>query len=211
MSFSLDAFERTRPFLFHLTASHNLDRIRKQRKLFSAIALMRDAGQEVWGNKKRSGHLSVEIGGQLVVIRDQDPLYEGNVDLQGGWTFSTLIKALNNQVFFWPGTKEGPISYGVRHVERYRDEKPVLLRLPFSQLVSENKSRPPFFCKYNSGAPRCSGGTGSPRGPNTFVNANDATFTPGKVVEVVFREQISLPEITEYSSSLSNSWNRLYG
>ena len=43
-----------------------------------------------------------------------------------GFVFEDLVEILNGRVFFWPGAVGGPISYGVRHFERYQNEKPVI-------------------------------------------------------------------------------------
>src|SRR6185295_17449394 len=96
-----------------------------------------------------------------------------------------LLKAINERVFFWPGTEFRPISYGIRHFERYRSERPVILRCK-SDLLFNTPGQEPEFCKYNSGSPRCSNGIGSPRGPDTFVPASRAMFSAAKAVEVTF-------------------------
>jgi hypothetical protein len=209
MPFTIEDFGRSRSHLYHLTAPSNLQRIRRAMKLVSAAKLMAMANSEDWLTRRRRGHLELAVDGIAVVIRDQDPLHEGNVALQGGWTFVDLIRELNKLVFFWPGNRDGPVSYGIRHYERYRDQSPVILRLQLSHLVGTNDGVSPLFCRYNSGAPRCSNGHRSPRGPRTFVSAGDADFTPGRVVEVVFRDCVMLPEAIEIASRPTGPWRRM--
>lgn len=209
MSFTLEDFGRSRSHLYHLTAPGNLQRIRRAMKLVSAAKLMAMADSEEWVTRRRRGHLELAIDGSPVIIRDQDPLHEGNVALQGGWTFSDLIRELNKLVFFWPGNLDGPVSYGMRHFERYRNQSPVILRLQLSHLIGANSQGSPLFCRYNSGAPRCSNGHRSPRGPRTFVSAGDADFTPGRVVEVVFRNSVELPEAIEIANRPAGPWRGL--
>ena len=209
MPFTMDAFSQTRPYLYHLTAPRNLDRIQRQMRLVSDAKLMEEAHAEQWYRRKRVGHLEVEIDGQSVVIRDQDPLYEGNIALEGGWAFADLIAKLNGLVFFWPGNGNGPVSYGVRHYERYQDHVPVILRFQVADLIAANDGATPLFCKYNSGAPRCNNGQRSPRGPNTFISNDDADFTPGRVVEVVYQDSVVLPAAIELSTQPTGPWRTL--
>jgi hypothetical protein len=209
MPFTLDAFERVRPYLFHLTSSRNLARIRRLRQLHSASSILTSAGRPEAARERRRGHLSVNVAGEEVVIRDQDPLHRGNVTLHNGWSFEDLIESLNQRIFFWPGSADGPIAYGMRHFERYEAERPAVIRTSLQDLRNSNADLNPFFCKYNSGAPRCTQGRGSPRGENTFISAQNAPFTPGAVVEVVFNSELSLGDTTKYSASLNGPWHSL--
>ncbi len=76
----------------------------------------------------------------------------------GSYSYEDLIENLNRRIFFWPGTPAGPIGYGRRHFERYREENPVILRINVRSLLCANAKVEPKFCRYNSGSPRCSKG-----------------------------------------------------
>jgi len=143
------------------------------------------------------------------LLRDQSPLHQGNIALVGGYTYDDVIEQINRWIFFWPGTAEGPISYGVRHFERYREENPVILRMNIRSLLGSNPEVQPKFCRYNSGSPRCSNGAKSPRGPETFVPAGKFAETPGKVVEVTFEESIVLPADTTIGNHPNGPWRPL--
>jgi len=158
---------------------------------------------------RRSEPVPVSIGKRVVWLRDQGPLYEGNAKLPKGYTFEDLIESLNRRIFFWPGTAAGPISYGIRHFERYENEKPVILRLHFDTLLQANPAAMPRYCRYNSGSPRCSNGEKSPRGPDTFMLAADFSETPSKVVEVTFDTEMRLPVNTELGEQPRGPWKRL--
>jgi hypothetical protein len=66
-----------------------------------------------------------------------------------------------------------------------------------------------LFSKYNTGAPRCTKGKGSPRGPNTFVAVERATFSVSGVVEVAFKDAVKLPESTQIGDSPVGPWRTI--
>lgn len=152
----------------------------------------------------------IKIDDEIVSIRDQAPLQEGHIRFEGGWQMADLLKTLNDLVFFWPGTAAGPNDYGKRHFERYKAEGPAILRVRFESLVIANPASAPLFCKYNSGSPRCSNGQRSPRGPSTFVRESDRDFPPSRVVEVVFRGLVELPEDVEVGEDPSGPWQPMF-
>lgn len=207
----LERFVKARPYLYHLTHRENLTHIRDLRRLFPAAVLMERSGNVGLMRTPRRGLKSVSFEGRVIIIRDQDRLHEGNTGLARGYAFPDLIRALNRQIFFWPGTAAGPIGSGMRHFERYADERPFILRVEFESLHSLNSRIPPLFCRYNSGSPRCTPphGRKSPRGPNTFVSAANFNETPGKVVEVTFSAEINLPPDTQFSTHPRGPWKRL--
>ena len=209
MPFTIENFSRVRPFLYHLTAKQNLARIQRTGRLDCAATLMRAAGDESLITRKRRTAQVVTIAGEAVHIRDQSPLHEGNITFENGWSFPQLIGDLNRRVFFWPGTPGSPISYGIRHFERYREEAPALLRLSYNELLESNPDAIPLFCKFNSGSPRCSSGRGSSRSSQTFVTAQDAGFTPSNVVEVTFLESVHLPQNVHVSDVPDGPWHQL--
>jgi hypothetical protein len=200
----LRALCRIRPYIYHLTSSINVPKIRREGTLYSSAELLSNAPERLL--RKRGTCLSIEHNGEQVHIRDQAPLYAGNVRLEGGWAFADLLRALNERVFFWPGSSAGPISYGVRHFLRYREESPHILRMLLVDLMIANPTSPPQFCRFNSGSPRCSQGRGSLRGPSTFLGAEEADFPPSSVVEVTFLNRVTLPPCIELAVSPGGPW-----
>lgn len=203
--FTIADFLSLRPYLYHLTARANLPLIRKTGKLESAERLLTRGGLNQKIAERRPESIAVTVDGASVIIRDQRPLYQGNVDLGDGWNFADLVRHLNEHVFFWPGTAEKVINYGARHFERYREEGPVVLRVATEELLKASAGSPPLFCRYNSGSPRCVGGRKSPRGVNTFQPSYATTFNPGAVVEVVVKHTVALPHF-EAGTFRSGKW-----
>jgi hypothetical protein len=132
-----------------------------------------------------------------VTIRDQRPLQRGHVDLVGGWTWERYLVSLGERVFFWPGDPRGPISPGRRLIGSYSLNDQLTIRVNFLDLVKLNAGSTVYFCKYNSGAPRTFAGQRSPRGPHTFLKADEWTHHFSKVVEVSFIGSLSLPATAE--------------
>jgi hypothetical protein len=155
---------------------------------------------------RRRAHERIAVGTAVIVLRDQGPLHGGNLDLASGFSFEDLVEFLNRRVFLWPGTALSPNDYGVRHFERYQQEHPVLLRVGFRSLCFSNPSACPLYCRYNSGAPRCSQGRRSPRGPDTFVSAAEFGGTPGQVVELAFCTVVELPTDAEIGIHPNGPW-----
>ena len=210
MAFSFERFAAVRPYLYHLTATTNIRRLRSDRFLESAERLLNRGGQLDRPNQPRGGHQTIEIDGEAISIRDQAPLYEGNIEFEAGWTFPQFIALLNQRVFFWPGTAAGPIDYGLRHYDRYKAERPAVIRVRTQSLFRSNNLNPPLFCRYNSGSPRCSGGARSPRGSATFQTAGDNAYPPGKVVEVTLVGTACLPDDTELRGENWAEWGPLF-
>jgi hypothetical protein len=206
MPISAQKFLTLRPFLFHLTSSENLERILRTRRLESAMSLFRQARRTDLGRVRRRDHTVVQVAGESVRLRDQAPLHEGNMALERNWTFEDFVAYLNNHVFFWPGAADGPIAYGVRHYERYAEEKPVILRIPTAALLASNARQHPHFCRYNSGSPRCSNGRKSPRPSRTFVTANEADFGVGGIVEVTFPGGVHVPDRIDVGRHPQGPW-----
>lgn len=151
--------------------------------------------------------MSVPTGSGTVLIRDQKPLIDGAVEFEEGWDMKRFVQHVNQHVFFWPGTSSGPIEPGMNHFERYRAESPVILR--FSTRCPDFANLK--FSRYNSGAPRCSGGKHSPRGSRTYLPANEFPGTASKVIEVVAAGEYALPISVETSSSPTGPWRPLQG
>lgn len=206
MAFSLDRFQVVRPYLYHLTARTNLEQMRKSRRIFSAALLLEQTDNKHWLTERREKPVQIVLDGESISIRDQYPLHRGNLSLEVGWEFPAFVHHLNKHVFFWPGSAVQPIDYGIRHFQRYDAEDTIILKVPFTALQRQNPDSIALFCKYNSGSPRRVAGRASPRGASTFSPASEVGFTPGEVVEVVFRDQVDLPVEVQFSESLAGPW-----
>jgi hypothetical protein len=209
MALDVSAYARVRPYLYHLTAASNLPGIQAERRIQSAAMLTERACRPDLEGTRRPDHVPLHCNGVSATLRDQSPLHLANMRLDDGWTFGRFVAHLNAHVFFWPGTAEGPIDYGVRHFARYASEGPVVLRVPFLSAVAANPDAEPLFCKYNSGSPRWSGGAPAPRGGSTFVSASAANFRASEVVEVTFRQSIRLPDNCEWGRAAAGAWSFL--
>jgi len=207
MAFSKENYSKLRPYAYHLTSVSNLANIAKQKQIFSATKLLISSGRRDLLALKRKESEQVKIGGNTLMIRDQSPLHEGNMTLPKDYSFSDFIKYLNGHVFFWPGDEDSPIPYGQRHFERYKHQKPAIIRIEISALLAINTE--PYFSKCNSGSPRCSKGKGVPRGPNTFVTCDSAPYTAGQVKELVFKDHINLGAVWEYQVLGQKRWKKV--
>ena len=184
---------RYRPWLYHLTSRENLTAIRKELRLESAARLLEAAERSGDIQEKRADHQVIEVRGTARLLRDQRPLYAGNIEFEDGHGFEDVVAMLNRFVFFWPGTEEGPRDYGMRHFERYQSERPVVIRVRTEDVLGRSGGNGVRLCAYNSGAPRCSGGRKSPRGPQTFLPLSEFPHGVSRVVEVVVEHEVQLP------------------
>lgn len=166
-----EKFTKLRPYLYHLTATMNIGRILRLRRLDCAATLLEAGKRNGLLRERRMQGFIVCVDDQKVHIRDQKPLHPKNMKLTDGRTFERWLEHLNSFVFFWPGNAQGPIRPGVAHFNRYADERPAprLIRIPTQDLLAANTNSPPRFSRYNSGAPRQSKGKPIPRGPDTFT------------------------------------------
>lgn len=208
MALTLQGIIRLRPFLYHLTDARNTDRILRTGVLEPASVLANKAGRKDLLTAKRPGHVEVLVDSEPVFLRDQAPLHGGNMTLGSRWTFERFLRALNERVFFWPGSLAGPIEYGVRHYARYEAEEPSILRVSLASLVETNSGADVEICRYNSGSPRWSRGVAAPRGPDTFVSLSKATFSASQVVEVTVRGPVKLPAEIEIGTKPNGPWRR---
>jgi len=190
---TLDQFCRLRPFVYHLTAADNVSLIRQAGRLYSAAKMLRAANRDADVRRVRREQARIQHGGVLVSLRDQQPLRAKNCALSGLWSFDDLVEHLNDHVYFWPGNESRPISSGLNHFKRYKSEDAVVLKIQTSALFLSNPAAVPLFSRFNSGAPRWSGGKPSPRGPDLFMPAASFNGSPAEVIELVFRDEITLP------------------
>ena len=205
MPFDLTRLLRTRPYLYHLTAKENLPSIANELELRCARALLESAGLAHKASTKRQEHLPIAANVGTAFIRDQRPLIEGAIAFEEGWDLARFVEHVNAHVFFWPGRLSGPIEAGLNHFERYRAEGPAILRLPTVSMIAANLR----FSRYNSGAPRCSGGRYSPRGNSTYLPASEFSGTASEVIEVVAIGVCALPSNVEVSYSPTGPWRPL--
>lgn len=209
MPIELSRLTHLRPFLYHLTDPTNLVVMCETAQMYPAAALLRRAGQLESLRTRRAAHQRVRVGPNEVILRDQAPLHAGNIGFTHGFGMPDFLESLNSRIFFWPGDSTGPIDYGVRHFERYRLERPAMLRVGFESLLRANPNAQPQLCAYNSGSPRCVNGAKSPRGPDTFRCAPDFDGRPSDVVEVTFAETLRIPGDAEYGLEPAGPWQRL--
>jgi hypothetical protein len=210
MPFRLDRFSALRPYLYHLTAATNIDRIRETRALKPASTLFRESGQINRRPNRRTDHEPLVVNGRTIWIRDQKPLHQGAIEFELGWDITRLVQHLDKRIFFWPGDAERPIASGLNHYRRYEAEKVAIIRICSDEVLLTGQEPEPTFCRFNSGAPRVVNGRRSPRGGDTFVAAGMFNGSAGDVVEVVFRGVLRLPQCTELSPSYSGPWRSLF-
>ena len=196
MPFDIARLIRTRPFLYHLTARENVPSIIRDRELRCARLLLEGSDLSHQISARRSEHLRVTNREGRTLIRDQKPLIEKNIAFESGWNLARLVEHINEHVFFWPGGASGPIGPGLNHFERYRSEAPAILRLPTTAITKTGLR----FSRYNSGAPRCSGGKHSPRGGGTYLPATEFSGNASDVIEVVTVHMCALPSGVEVSN-----------
>lgn len=205
----IEQFKEKRTYLYHLTDTRNIVEIIRQRKLFSTRHLVYNSNLSVsdqmnFLRSKRVGHKKLVIDGVEVFIRDQDPislksLAKATLELDSPQDF---LEILNERVFFWPTIKDLSI-----HFERYKDEKPTILRFATNDIIMLNSE--PEFCFLNSGAPRCSphyGGKPAPRNRGTFQKASNFERSHASVREFTILNFSNLPENIWSSNSPYGPW-----
>ncbi|MGQ0650102.1 MAG: DUF7002 family protein [Gemmatimonadaceae bacterium] len=196
MAVDIEHFARLRPYAYHVTARANLVALCRTRTLEPAATLMRRANRTDLLRWRRPESVTLTVGTETVVLTDQAALLETNLALHRGWSFGDFVEYLNEHVFFWPGTAEGPIKSGLRVHERAEQGSPTLLRIPTAELFDANPTAIPLFCPFNSGAPRQQPGRRVLRGPHLFTVAADFRRHERDVVELAFRSRVSLPAVT---------------
>lgn len=208
-SMEIADFIRIWPCLFHMTAASNLAAILTYRKLFTAHRLLRGASRSALVQLRRDEEVIVELSSFSVVIRSQQPLDPTCLELDGGWTLSRYVQALNSRVFFWPGTETGPVEDGARMVERQKGMGAAILRVPTLSLFRLNRHLPPSFSPHNTGAAWCEEGGKSRRGDNSFLLCDQFEGSGVSVAEVSFEGTIELPPDTLVALSLNGPYLEL--
>jgi hypothetical protein len=99
----------------------------------------------------------------------------------------------------------------MRHFSRYESEHPTVIRIPSTSLFAANPAAEVRVCRFNSGSPRCSNGSKSPRGAETFTSPEDASFRASRVVELTVIGNVVLPRDAEVSAQPQGPWSPLFG
>ena len=204
---NLAAFLQVRPWLYHLTHRDNLPSLRATRALRSASALI---GPERAGELRslRTHHVPVQTPTGRVVIRDQLPLHERNIELPSGTAFEDYVEYLNGQVYFWPGSDSGS-SRLVALLGSSGGVHDVALRAPTASVLAANEGQVPLFSRWNSGAPRQTAGHRARRRVGLHVPAEQYPGPVMTVVEVAFRGNVVLPDDTQVAADPSGPWRDL--
>lgn len=211
MRFTLEHFTELRPFVYHFTSQRNISLICSMACLKCAGETIREAGFLEILKTRRTDNLDVEIGSKVIQLQNQFPLRAANIAFEGRWNFEDVVECLNSHVFFWPGTERGPIESGINHFSSSLwGQRPAVIRMRTEELFQSNPDATPLFCPYNSGSPRWSHENPSPRGPRTFLPAQEFERTASQVIEVVFFANVCLPKKAEYGDSPSGPWRRFF-
>jgi hypothetical protein len=207
MAIDLQRFIELRPYLYHVTARENRSLLAREMILEPAAELMRRAGRPDLFRWRRPDPVILRIDGDQVILKDQRPLIEANLSLDGSWALEDFVEYLNQHVFFWPGRSDGPILHGVRLLARYDASAPLVLRVSTRDVIDANSGCEPLFCPYNSGAPRQQGGRRARRGPHLFASAERFQRRESEVVELAYRSRVALPDSAEEQSG--TGWRQL--
>jgi hypothetical protein len=210
LGFSIRRLVELRPYAFHTSGRENFSAIRRHGELRSARSILEATGYEYLLVERRKASATVNVNGQIVVIRDNRPLRPGSIDLQGGWSLSDWLMELNSRVFLWPGKEDGPIQRGRAHFDRYASEGAVfVIRMPTHSIITANPDRELWVTRCNSGSARHIAGKPVPRGPATFQLPANAPFPPAEVIELSYRGAARLPSDAQWSTSLEGPWKAL--
>ena len=208
MPFTVSEYAALRPFLYHVTARENVPRLRWTRRLVPAAELLRAAGRLDLVRTRRDGPVRLTIDGEPVVLKDQVPLVENNVNLADGWQFEDFVEFLNCHVFFWPGDAVQAIPAGRALLAHYEVDQPAVLRVPMMDLVRGNPTVPPLFSRYNTGAARMQHGKRVLRGPDLFRAAHETSLRRFEVKATAFRGALVLADNAEIRCG-AESWAAL--
>jgi hypothetical protein len=189
----VERFTQIRPYLYHVTARENLAAIARARRLHTAAELMQRAGRTDLLRWQRRQPIQLVIDDDRAVLTGQAALIEERISLRHGWSFGDFIEYLNEHVFFWPGSPEGPAKSGVLSHDELAGA--ALLRVPAADLFEINAE--PLFCAVNVRAPRGQDARRTPRGPHLFTPAAEFTRREAEVIEVGFRSGVDLPATTQ--------------
>lgn len=206
MALTRDALIQHFPVLWHLTSRANWARIIATRRLESAAALMRAAGDEQWLERRRPAAVPLALPEGTVWLRDQEPLHEGAARFEGGWDFPRLVREINRRVYFWPGDHRGPARKARGNFDAFRARpEAIALRLPTAGVCAAVGPTALQLTRHNVGALRSNPRSGPAlRGPSTFVSPGAFAGPPSDLQEVVVLDALDLATIwPEVEASLS--------
>ena len=199
---TIDEFTVKRPFVYHLTASGNLENIKRSKALFSTKSILHMSGirDRAFLRTRRAEHAYIDVNGNRFYIRDQAPISLLALSkCLDQMDCGDYIEILNERVFWWPT------------LERLENENPLILKCSSTQLFNLNSR--PLFSRLNSGATRANshlGGVPPLRGRHTFLGAEEYSLRPSTVAEVTFLDKCHLPEVIALSESPHGPWLELH-
>lgn len=207
---NLELLSQTRPFLYHLTSQVNLPSIVSSCTLLSTSVLLEradDPSAQAHLRRRRPDHVTIEIDGREVKIRDQRPISEKALAkcLDGGLQSADYYELLNNRVFLWP-----TLERLGRHYDRYESEEPVLLRLSTREILALNSNIE--FSRLNSGATRANsylGGIAPRRGRDTFQSAQNCNYGISAIAEITVPQRCVLPAMIESARTPDGPWSSM--
>jgi hypothetical protein len=205
----IEEFIKKKEFLYHLTDSDNLEKIKAEKKLLSTEAILNltsfvENERIEFLSQRRKTHEIIEIGEDKYHIRDQRPISLLNLVkcLTTGFSVKDFFRMLNNRVFFWP-----TLQRLNSHYKRYSSENPIIIRVATEELLKINPHSE--FCRLNSGATRSNShlkGAPPERGNGTFLPAEEFKYTVSKVAEVTFPGSCKLPRSIYIGKSPEGPW-----
>jgi hypothetical protein len=150
------------------------------------------------------------VEGGLVEVRDNLPFRPGSAKFDGDMTLSGFMEELNSRVFLWPGSADGPIATGRKHLQHYSELGGVrILRFSLQELIRANPDRTLEVTFCNSGSARHQKGLPVSRGRHTFQSVPPLAGAPSDVKEITFIGHASLPTSTVWAESLAGPWRPL--
>lgn len=210
MGFRLEEFVTWSPYIYHVTRSANLARLRRTRALMSAGELLRLAGRLDLLCERRAADVVLAIEGETVILRDQARLVLRSLELAEDVSVEDCVEYLNQWVFLWPGELDGPRGRAKALLEADRASDAALLRFRTRDLLVTNPDVVLHFCDRNSGAARHHSGKKAQRNLHMHRRAGLFRGSPSGVVEVAVEKAVLVPESAELSDPRSQRWQPIW-
>lgn len=198
MAFTLEAFTNQYPRLYHFTPASNRANLVRTGRLRTAASLIDESGRGELLNVTRPDAVAILCGS--VTLNDQQPLR--NCDNM------EFVRCLNHLVFFWKGSAVAPSFKAKKFADKYKKKGYGCLRVP-TQAVFNDAQNPPLFCIVNSGAPSPEDFFDGERQPGVFWPCAVPPLALADVKEVVFRNDLVLPQRTEWKDA-TGEWEPLF-
>lgn len=204
-----DDFIRRWPFCYHVTFTLNVALIREAGVLYSAQTLLRSAGHSEH-RRRRGADMTVQIGDQLVVLRNQRALDPSALSLPPECSVDDYVMFLNQRAYFWPGTAGGPVDDGVRMLASHVNGWPAaIIRVPSTSLVDANSHVMLQVADCNTGASWIERGRKSYRAPRRSQPIEAYSGDPESITEVSFCHAARLPRCAQIAASYRGGWESL--